>query len=290
MTDINYTPASVPAGNQTFSMSRFSGYMRLYMAENFKGILLKSLVLYVITAVIMIIDFHMNYISSYALADHDLERDIMTTSIGAIAVFILIVAMSVAGSSMYASMADAKGRLSVLTTPASQFEKFLTYLCICLPLAFIVSILCLELADATRLLWIEMMSPFGKLAHMIPLSTMLTFGHKGIIESNDALDILMLYVVIFLANSLFALGSIVFHKRSFMKTACTLFALNTVLGWVAFISIHIFFPDGNFAITGDDSITWTTVLTTGIIFFLIITGFYILGYCRFREEEVTARW
>lgn len=297
--------AVVIPDNQFFSAKRWKRYVRLYLTENGRQLLLLLGVMLIATIIFLIFGIYSSFLSEYAylsetgmldsLHDKDLawnvECQIMAFTIG---VFSMI-----AGTLMFKSFSTKASRHSVLLIPASAFEKFITWLIIYLPLFIIASWACFFIGDLVRVIWTKLFTDYGALAKMIPLSDILSlhaqpFAYSYEIETPFAetfFDITLTYCFLVTIHACYALGSSFFHKMAFLKTSIAGFVISVVLSLTSFFGTKVFFPGDNFVgVNPEEGITTATSIWCMSITFIICTGFYILSYYRMKESEIIDRW
>ena len=99
------------------------------------------------------------------------------------------------------------------------------------------------------------------------------------------------YSMLTFCSSIFALGSILFHKISFIKTVVAGFVLGAIYSLTLVIGNAIFLGDGYGRTEERFDIGFSndSYLLFGI-FILIGIGLYLLSYLRYREDEIINRW
>ena len=198
--------------------------------------------------------------------------------------------MAFSGSWMFSAMSNKKNRLSVIEIPASQFEKFLTWWIIYLPMALLAMLACFWLTDLLRVIWIKIFSPYGNFAHLMPIKNILALD--PINSAKDSLGISgVIYGMVISINALFALGSILFHKLSFLKTVAACFILLVVFTILYVLGLNTFFDGSVAGLSGrldwDETQANVILGCVGAAFSIAV---YWLCYARLKEEDIINRW
>lgn len=275
------------SGNQTFSFVRFKQLLKSDISIN-KSKYLK-IVLAVLgcfmTAAILITIFALDDINDLkergltrfierSILDHQDYYQIFSFMLAA-------VGLTIAGSLTFSSMSSKKGRITTLMIPASMTEKFLLRFLVYFIGGLILFLIC-YLAGL-----LEICLTFGKtdiLFHMI--------------NSNSVHDICVMLTVLCLpmlfSNSLYALGSSIWPRNSWVKTwiAQQVFGiLMLFLGALGFFSFapkflhwasHLFDNIEN----AENFIFWGYV----VINIALIAVCWALAWRRFRSTQITQRF
>ena len=269
--------------NQIFSPRRFAAYMKKYAVEQRKNILILAA-----TVSLLLIFFCVAYPYIFNTYKYSVSRLITDPMWSTEMTFFIYVGfgISLACGSFYSLLKKKQSRLSLLTCPASSFEKFLTFFCIfviALPLIGVASIF---LGDAIRV-WIYS----GSAAKWIPVeyispSYLFTFGHA------NHFVIGMLWFGFLFNQSIFALGSSVWPKNSIIKTVCFILVFNIVSGILLSLGMKCLISmrgihEINFMYTfSDTQLTW---IFYSVLIFVTLSA-WAISYFRFKEWEIIKRW
>ena len=280
-----------------FSCSRFADYFTLYIASYRRKLLFASLQIFIVTFIFYMFLFYTGGESSY---QNLLQRGIVTDADpfwGAQTQFNFIFAFifsALAGFWMFGATSSKKSRLMTFEIPASQMEKFFTWWLIYLPIFLVVMFVCFFLADLLRIIWLKIGTEYGDYAHLLPFKNLLDFNtpslNSGLTSGNDRILTISIYCVIVLMNSLFAVGSIYFHKLSFLKTVASLFVGLIIFSLLMSAGIKVFFGTAHSItsrLSSDESTSWTV---TAPVIGIICIYLYWLCYARFKETEIINRW
>lgn len=289
--------------NQTLSSVRLIKYARIFLAENGRILLLQLGGMFIITFLFFIANLYLTGISFYSQASLTIHpsqlpeyKDFMWSTECGVMTFFLGVFSILAGSSMFASMSTKHSRQATILTPASQFEKFLTWFVVYLPVCIIAGLVCFYVADILRVCWAKWFTDFGEFARVIPLSDVICLTTEplrdnGAFNHSTLFSISLSYSVYIILNGLFALGSIFFHRISLIKSAVLYFVIFQICGILSFVGTLVFFDNGNFTLRDFISeSTFATSVTCWIITLIIAVILYGLSYMRMKESEIISRW
>lgn len=214
----------------------------------------------------------------------------------------------------YTELSKKRERISIFTCPASNFEKFATSFIVFVIFFPIALILLFLFADAIRV-WVYSASSEGiSCIHYISPRYLLSFGcdmkyfdidlYAGSVSPTDKAAMLNFYKTAsavkfsmclfggFLLQSLFALGSSVWPKKSGLKTACFLMTFGIVTSILFYWGINTFYGDNaeieprDFGISNE----MTQVIIWDIVAICIIIFTWAVSYFRFKEWEIIKRW
>lgn len=278
-----------------FSTFRFGALLKKYLGENGRRILMLSGSLTIIFIIITFLRYFTSFESTYQVwAQRGMTgTDPMWGGNMEWMTFMLIVAASVAGSMMYSSMSTPAGRLATIEVPASQFEKFLVRFLIWVPLFYVIFFACFYISEFIRVAYIHLFNEGGEIAAVIPLNRFFQFRMQSECYSwnpSAAFEVTMIYSIILLINGFFVLGGIIFNKQAYIKTLCTLFALQTILGGIAAFSGYLYFRGSYYMGNADESISYSGALLLAgcsLAFYILLQW---IAYARFKESEIINRW
>jgi len=285
--------------NNTFNISRFALVLGKDFQEGWKRYSLQFLVMLGIMIVVL------TWISLYAYSNiHTYEYNGITyTSVGEQLNLSLLVAGTfmflgfgiVFTSTLMEPMRSKTQRISYLSIPATDFEKFFSRWLI-VSVGYVVAFfIALWFADALRIMITSMRYP-GVDVSFLDFSKMIApegyTGHAEYLSYSRQVFVALLSLYIFI-QSLFVLGATFWEKASFIKTfsavaiIVTLFIL--LCRWAI---IHSYANGGDgFGVMieslGDENAQM--LVLTCIFLFLAIVNWVVAGL-RFRESEIIQRW
>ena len=275
---------------QTFRFSRFAVCFRRYLGFNCRRLLLLAGGILASFLIISIFQLLMLYEEIQEYGPDQLSPLFFWGSNADILSFVVPFIATVGGSLMYSSMNTRQNRLTELSLPASQFEKFLTYFIIYLPLLLCVTFLLFWISDALKVLAVRIFTTTASGLHTMSLWRMIRFYGGENWTDYQTTTTLTIYTVILSGNALFALGSIVFQKYSYLKSYCFIFILQSAMMILAISSYILLFPYGNttfrYANLSYPAICWIITIT-GLV---ATVGLQLLAYLRFKESEYISRW
>ena len=187
--------------NQTFDWSRFKLAMRNALAENGRTVLLALGGIYL-------------YYSAILISTHQLTQGGGLNAVDPAITFLFMAAIASLG---FSGLTTKGKRSSYLTTPSSTTEKFTANALIYVLGGIAAVIACIYLADLTRILvaWISSIKPLQGLTAFS--NTVIKWSDPGAKYWPSLLPKFMLNGAWYV--SVFMLGSILWPKRSFIKTA-----------------------------------------------------------------------
>lgn len=289
--------AAIQHTSDTFSFNRFREYFTFYVTSNKRKLILGSTLVLIITFFFFLFILYNGGIDRY---DYDYRENTFSGydpfwSYGhGTTLMLAFIFMALAGAMMYGAMARKKERLNTLSLPASQAEKFLTWWVIYVPLALAVILCSFWIVEVLRVVWMNLFTPYGDLAKIMPLKNLWSFTYPSLVEYTSETPgkvAFIVYSLLIFCSSLFALGSILFHKISFIKTVIAIFVLGVVYSLALIIGKSAFLVEGYGMAEErfDMGFSNDSYLLFGI-FILIGIGLYFLSYVRFREDEIINRW
>ena len=215
--------------NQTFNWSRFILTLRKEIVENWRVIALIGLSIYLWYSVSMVINSIMN------LNGHFDINPFM------FALFAVITA-----SLAFRKLTTKNGRVDLFTSPSSSVEKFITNILIFFVGTFIIFILGFQLADVTRYFVMSFLNAKLHIESVAPTNLIDYFkvDLDDISQAERAMIQSMVFELIF-AGTVFFLGSVLWPRRSILKTAAVVLA-------ICLVKILVLAVWGHYAI-GDNS-------------------------------------
>ena len=209
----------------------------------------------------------LNCIPDYPTVESVVTERIQDTCIIIIALLGILVAAS-RGTAFF-SENNKRGNTTFLSLPASMEEKFFVKWCYVVPLTGVAFLLCVILADYTRIFICSLIYPesdfFRPLIRKLP-------NEMG-----------LLYVRLWLAiQALFMLGSTVWKKNAFIKTSALSMTLLTVYVITSSNIMQNLISDAYYIIWPEEFINLWTVW----FLWLFIVGMWILTYYRVKQTDI----
>lgn len=273
-----------------FDWHRFANVCRKEMVEGWKANLLRVVLMYGMLAIAFIWNAHLEY-------DGDRSREAIERSVWAFGIMAFLWGITVMGclsaSFTMERMKTKTGRMAVLMTPATAFEKFFARWIIFTFVFLVVYIIAYKLADWTRVLVFMAKYPEIDPIGQVPLCSMV--GECGTSTEHwtafPDYRAFMLGVSGYLFfQSCFVLGSSIWPKNAFLKT----FAAGVAIV-IAYTLIGAMF--GNLLISGNyldvdrvhlsEETLWACMTVAAFAMALVN---WVLAYFRFKESEIIHRW
>lgn len=274
-----------------FSGNRFGYLFKKELMEDMKKNIMRCIVVFVIFLVLFLfIGFNSYNTNPYFPRTYDVLWDPMTVFF----IFGIFFGACVSATYITEKMKNKTGKISVMMLPATSFEKFsIRWLIYCIGF-LIVYFLAFELADWIRVVVFSNYYPKETISSFPVWKVMTTgdFKTDEIVSGKEREIVSILIAVFWALQSFFVLGSTLWQKNSFLKTAVALFVLCAGIGLVAYWSAELFIPD-DFYIRKNkyEYISEEKAMLMVSIFFYCIALFNtVLAYFRYKEMEVINRW
>jgi len=279
--------------NNIFNIKRFGFVLSKDFQEKWKRYILQFLTMFGIMAVALTWFFYTNHREVYA------ERDYINLWITACVLFLGFGVFF--ASTMMEPVREKTRRISFLTLPASNVEKFLSRWLIVTFGYIIAFFIALWLADAVRV---------AICSHYLPEHDIrfLDFGKLVNPEKENNYQNYVFFSTCFfgfwisvytLLQSLFVLGATFWEKASFIKTFSAITVIVLLFLFLNWEMIKIIYQDMDaFAVSFNtfltiifpEEITDKDVLRAGISLFTFFTPFcWVIAFFRFRESEIIKR-
>ena len=272
------------ASSQIFSAARFGATLRrdwrMERSSWAWRILAMMGVIGVMMFLITAISSDVSFDSEPVIKNFGIER----ISLGYLCFFMLFVFLCLGASQFYHGYATPGQRLNQLMNPASTLEKFASRFVICIigvPVAFA---LCWELCDLLRVWLGDMFYSSGVSAHVS------VFDAMGIVKLKIGRTIYSPYMIL-CWQAIYALGSTLWPKNSFLKTIGAMCVLEFIYGFVGGWSFSWFVDFNNLHVDSDAAINlFDNFELFSILSNVTVTLFcFITAYFRMREEEIIQR-
>ena len=291
--------------NQIFSPKRFADYFKLFIGENWKKLLTTTASL--VGALIVAQTLIPPLTGCYDPGQNFGPLDPMWQKSVIILWIMLFVSVVTWSGSFLLSYRSKNRRFSLLTLPASNCEKFLTYFLIYIIGIYVIFFFGMELGNYLRVWTAPLYAANDAIIQPLPFKYFLTFGRSYILEHRDGLSfspealefsIIKMNTMIaitlgslFILQSFFALCSTIWPKsgtRNGILAAVTLLILSSIL---VNLGRSIFFPDihitDRFNYQDYHDILLTIHCVGAGVICLILYG---IAYLRFKELETINRW
>ncbi|MDE6271435.1 MAG: hypothetical protein K2M31_00310 [Muribaculaceae bacterium] len=272
-------------------------YPKLFLATNARKLLMMLGITYILTTLLLIFNLYATERYFYEQQNPgpdpiNATRDLLWSSECDIMTFIAFVVIIISGSMMFGALSDRRSRLNTLEVPASHTVKFFTWFAVYLPVAIIAMWISFYAAQITRVCWTQLFTDFGSYAHIIPFHRVMLLEGGFVLEPSDIYDAMTTYGAMIFINSVFALGSVIFPRLSFLKTAISCSIISTMIGVAALLGHLVFFglhanTDPRFAIF--DTFPQREYIITAVMLFGALCC-YLLSYYRFKQTEIINRW
>ena len=282
-------------GNNFFNFSRFGLLCRKEFIENRKSILLRMFTFFGM----MFLFFILVGINTYSNIDNNLTRilhyletgeDPMWNAVFFIGYIFLMTYGCFSASLIMEKMERKMGRIALLITPASSFEKFMSKWIFAVLVAILFCFFAFLLADYMRVGILQFVYPkLTNIIHPVDFTRIFSYGRTG--WSVHDKELLGIFVsIFFMLQSFFVLGGVVWPKKSFFKTF--LFCIIVPLGYMLFDALlsTFFYRIDIFEYRENIPFISEHIEQVFMIFFGCVTVFnWVLAYYRFKESEVIHR-
>ena len=246
--------------NDNFNASRFWAYLNKLLVERWRTNLLRLAILF---GCLLIIEL---WISSVSYDRDETSYDRAAGILLPIFSLILLVSGCFFASEMLSGARRKAERIGALTFPVTPFENWLARWTISIPLYLVCFLVCMYVADAFRVAFFSAIYP----------KTPIEFISIWRREDYDGEVFLNAWLMYFWCTAVYALGSILFVKRSILKTTLTLFILFWITAFVVLGLVMV--SSGNY-----NNIFESVLVAYGWVSVLFL---WWLSYSCFKEMEV----
>ncbi|OFQ18304.1 hypothetical protein HMPREF2955_10090 [Prevotella sp. HMSC073D09] len=246
--------------NDNFNASRFWAYLTKLLVERWRTNLLRLGILF---GCLLIIELWM---ASVSYDRDETSYDRAAGILLPIFSIILLVSGCFFASEMLSGARRKAERIGALTFPVTPFENWLARWTISIPLYLVCFLVCMYVADAFRVAFFSAIYP----------KTPIEFISIWRREDYDGEVFLNAWLMYFWCTAVYALGSILFVKRSILKTTLTLFILFWITAFVVLGLVMV--SSGNY-----NNIFESVLVAYGWVSVLFL---WWLSYSCFKEMEV----
>ncbi len=289
--------------NQVLSLRRLGIFLKKYLIENKKNIILSCLSIIGLPILLIVLYTYTTgiYNINFKFIDPAWDYELRVFSI------MLTIWAFLFGSKVYAILANKNRRIEYLTSPASNLEKFLTTFIIYIIGFTSLAIISFFIADWLRVLIVPLYAPEAHPA-CIPLKFILTFGNynpnspnyqdiNGVLDNNGFLLFTIWITTTLTGQAFFTLGSSVWPKNPVVKSLCASIVITSILIILYILGMKIIMGDSHgFILRPYFSSLLKNIGQTGFIWLkygidaVILIYTYWLSYLRFKEIETINRW
>lgn len=267
-----------------FSWSRFMNLCRKDMVESWKSHLLRVIMMYGVMAIVLVWNGYFEYQRMEEAGVDPCWNFIQFAFMFGLFGFGLLSA-----SFTMEKLKTKTGRLSMLMTPATSFEKYFSRWFVFTIVFLTVFFITFKLADYTRVLLYSVTYPEKKAIAPFLFSHMIDGGtadrHYSMFQNERQLFLWI--ACYFFLQSCFVLGSTIWPKNSFIKTVSTGVFISVVYGLIVALTIKAFIPE-HFSYDPDISQRTVENIVYCIAFFFTVVN-WTLAYFRFKESEIINR-
>lgn len=268
----------------TFDLARFGETVRKYANENWRALAMKGGVMigiFIVATIFIVLNTKRYYSEAYREYSSLYSEDPSSEIFWFLLMLALLLFGSIAASMTFGDLSTKEARLNDLTAPAAQSEKFLTRWLFYVPGFLVLFVVAGVLAELLR---------FGLLSAIVDCPDMVKlFTPMGnIINSNGLSNEFQQIVLVFLSlQSLFMLGSILWHKAAFVKTFLLLGLIAVAYFFIGYFTVVFLSlsPDSRFELTEDFWLIVAYCLTAVIVVFS-----HVVAWVRYKEMEIINRW
>ena len=272
--------------NQIFDWNRFVAALRKEVVENWRTLLFSAIALYALMAIIMII-------GNLILGNSTTKPEVMMR-------YNFVYMLYGFASIIFASFAfrglkSKTGRIELLSSPSSTFEKFMVNATVYVLGFIVVFPICAQLADLTR---IAVLWPWMGGENVPGPINFLTTIHEFAAQQ-DTMPMAMrsglevaLWIGLLAAPGLYFLGSIIWPRLSFLKTFAAVYVIEIVFSIVAMVCIFVFCDMKNFAMWMMEQFSngnFIMLFVAFMIFQLIL--YWVLAWWLWKRKDVISlKW
>lgn len=261
--------------NQIFSWNRFAATMRKEFVENWRALALITAGLYLWYTISMIITNVTTLSGSYS----------------ANPLFFTLIAAIIAGSAFH-GLKTRHGRVDMLGYPASTAEKYIVNLLLYVVGAFVIFAISFQLADITRYLVMCFINSKLGISSTLPNNLVTQFYFDTTYPLTKT-EIAVTLIETLCAGALFFLGSVLWPRRSAIKTVLVLLAITIIKIVIAGIAYYQKFGGNNQMVPNHmNDYFWNQMMTVDIWFNVIFYSLcLVLAWLVLKRKDViTLKW
>lgn len=259
--------------SQTFDFGRFGKCLMRELKLNGKAWLLRMLLMFGVTTILLIIATHPHNISPEA---YGALQSYGSSLIARLCAYVFCGL----GASLFMENMTSNGlRLNSIMSPASQLEKFATRFVICIVFVTLAYLLSYMLADVVRVMYVR--TQYGNLPDLH------LFGWNSVMSMAESKWFFWSYF--FAMQMTFVLGSTVWPKNSFLKTFGSVVVFIIIFEFIAFDMNSYLGPHGSRVISYNACMLLKYWIVNYAL--LIWSAFCLItSYYRFKESEIINRF
>ena len=246
--------------NDNFNASRFWAYLNKLLVERWRTNLLRVAILFGCMVIIEL------WMASVSYDRDETSYDRAAGLLFPIFSIILLVSGCFFASEILSGARRKAERIGALTFPVTPFENWLARWTISIPLYLVCFLVCMYVADGIRVVLFSAIYP----------KTSIEFISIWGGEEYDREVLFNAWLVYFWCTAVYALGSILFVKRSILKTTLTLFILFWITAFVVLGLVMV--SSGNY-----NNIFESVLVVYG---WVSVPFLWWLSYNCFKEMEV----
>ena len=246
--------------NDNFNASRFWAYLNKLLVERWRTNLLRVAILFGCMVIIEL------WMASVSYDRDETSYDRAAGLLFPIFSIILLVSGCFFASEILSGARRKAERIGTLTFPVTPFENWLARWVISIPLYLVCFLVCMYVADGLRVVLFSAIYPKTPIEF---ISIWKRDGYDREVYSNA-------WLVYFWCTAVYALGSILFVKRSILKTTLTLFILFWITAFVVLGLVMV--SSGNY-----NNIFESVLVVYG---WVSVPFLWWLSYNCFKEMEV----
>lgn len=279
--------SSLSLKEQTFSGKRFSLCLGKYLGENWRRLVLQVLVGFGVLLAAALLSGLTNRQSYRWIATDGavwMHDPGLSTELPFF-IFLSMIFAAISASMVFKDLASKEGRIYRLTSPASQLEKYLVGIVIYV-VAFIVLLVGgIILADGVRVVLFRLFTPWG-----IYVKAIIPYMVEECVNDSDAPTVYTLFALAMLfGQSLFVIGSAVWPKGAFIKTAIAIGIIGMIYAAVIGVSSQLV-PEVEYSQIYMTKNSEAAAIVTYIVAVTAIIINYCIAYLRYKETDVIDRW
>ncbi|MCM1484020.1 MAG: hypothetical protein NC043_06770 [Muribaculaceae bacterium] len=280
--------------NDRFSLRRMGSVMGMTVNAN-----RRTLIIQVVVMAMVVIGFilfqALNDMDCYTYEYYNPDRELDPQWDDLLGTFMIMFGVfTCIGASMMMNWMDTRGkRLNTLMVPATQLEKYVARWILYVPVVAILFTVLFLIGDTLRVYTLDF-----ALEHMSELKVcrepksilgMIDLFMDAPEKERSGNIIVLTGLGLVALQSLFVLGSCIWPKNSFIKTATAVGLSGAVIAVIMVVLTNCMFDFYEYTYPRQDEVaTWFTAYKAGFVALILFD--YALGYYRFREAEIINRW